>query len=294
MAARVSVLGLGAMGGALAAAFVSAGHPTTVWNRTPGRAGELVGKGAEEAPSAAAAAAASPLVVVCLATYDAVREVLHPLGGELAGRTLVNLTSGSPPSARETAAWAEEHGVGYLDGVVMTTPPGIGTPDVLQLYGGPRAAFDAHRGTLAALGEPVHLGDDAALSSVYDMALLGLMWSALTGWLHGAVLIGADGPGGGVTATAFTEVARRWMRTVGTFMTTYAPQIDAGSYPAEGFPLDLHLMTMNFLSHASELRGVSSALPDLLTALTSRAVEEGHGEDSYARLVEFLRVRDKD
>lgn len=40
-AAPVSVIGLGAMGRALAGAFLDAGHPTTVWNRSPGRAGEL-------------------------------------------------------------------------------------------------------------------------------------------------------------------------------------------------------------------------------------------------------------
>ncbi|MER6985206.1 NAD(P)-binding domain-containing protein, partial [Streptomyces carpinensis] len=37
----VSVLGLGPMGTALASAFLAAGHPLTVWNRTPGRAGGL-------------------------------------------------------------------------------------------------------------------------------------------------------------------------------------------------------------------------------------------------------------
>jgi 3-hydroxyisobutyrate dehydrogenase-like beta-hydroxyacid dehydrogenase len=54
----VSVIGLGAMGRALAAAFLSAGHRTTVWNRTGGRAGDLVGKGAIEAATVAEAVAA--------------------------------------------------------------------------------------------------------------------------------------------------------------------------------------------------------------------------------------------
>lgn len=35
MRAKVTVLGLGPMGAALASAFLAAGHPTTVWNRTP-------------------------------------------------------------------------------------------------------------------------------------------------------------------------------------------------------------------------------------------------------------------
>ncbi|WP_171166515.1 NAD(P)-dependent oxidoreductase [Streptomyces sp. I05A-00742] len=289
MDTEVTVLGLGAMGSVLAGAFLAAGHSTTVWNRTPGRARPLVEKGAVGAPSAGSAVAASPLVVVCLSGYDAVHEVLAPSSGVLAGRTLVNVTSGSPVHAREAAGRAGRLGARYLDGAVLTVPSGVGRPDSLQLYGGPRAAFDAHRGTLAALGDPVHLGDDPALPAVHDIALLGLLCSTLTGWLHGVALTGADGPGGGVTAAAYTEVAGRWMTTVGRLMSGYARQVDAGEYPAEGFPLDLHLMTAGLLDHACVLRGVDSGLPRALRELVGRAVADGHGADSYARLIEYVR-----
>src|SRR6478752_4263154 len=58
----VTVIGLGAMGSALASALVRAGHPTTVWNRTPRTV-----EGARIASSVAEAAAASPLTLVCVA-----------------------------------------------------------------------------------------------------------------------------------------------------------------------------------------------------------------------------------
>ncbi|MFI9205510.1 NAD(P)-dependent oxidoreductase [Streptomyces sp. NPDC053048] len=289
MDADVTVLGLGPMGSALAGAFVDAGYRTSVWNRTPGKADALVRKGAIEAASAGEALRASPLAVVSLSAYEAVQEVLGPLAGELAGRTLVNLTSGPPPHAREMDAWAGRAGAAYLDGVVMTTPSGIGDRRFLQLYAGLPEAFEGHRETLAAVGDPVYLGADTALSSVYDTMLLCQMWSTLTGWLHSVVLAGADGPGGSVTATRYTEVANRWMDTVCFFMSTYASQVDAGRYPSNEFPLDLHRATMDILVHASELRGADTGMPKLFRALTEQAIAAGHGGDSYARLVEFVR-----
>jgi 3-hydroxyisobutyrate dehydrogenase-like beta-hydroxyacid dehydrogenase len=48
----VTVLGLGEMGSALAGAFLGGGLPTTVWNRSPGKADALVAKGAVGAASA--------------------------------------------------------------------------------------------------------------------------------------------------------------------------------------------------------------------------------------------------
>ncbi|MGK5636925.1 NAD(P)-dependent oxidoreductase [Streptomyces sp. URMC 126] len=293
MDTEVSVVGLGAMGAALAGAFLAAGRSTTVWNRTRGKALPLVARGAAEAASPGAAVGASPLVVVCLKTYDVVREVLSPCAEELAGRTVVNLTSGSPVHAREAADRAGKRGVRYLDGAVLATPSGVGRPDTLHLYGGPRIVFDAHRDVLAALGDPVYLGDDPALPAVHDVALLGQLWATLTGWLQGVALVGADGPGGGVSATAYTAVASRWMTTAGRLMDEYARRIDAGEYRDGEFPLDLHLMLMGLLAHAGELRGVESGLPETFLGLAGRAVADGHGADGYARLIDYIR-RDAD
>ncbi|WP_233600282.1 NAD(P)-binding domain-containing protein [Micromonospora sp. M71_S20] len=66
--------------------------------------------------TAAEAAAASPLVVVCLLDGAAVYEVLGSVDAAVAGKVLVNLTSGSPQQARAHDRWAGERGAAYLDG----------------------------------------------------------------------------------------------------------------------------------------------------------------------------------
>src|SRR5688572_15625198 len=128
---HVTVIGLGAMGQALAAAFLKNGHPTTVWNRTAEKADDLVAKGARRAATVAEAVLASPVVVVCVLDYDVVREILAPAGGALSGRAIVNLTNGTPQQARETAKWIAAQGADYLDGGIMATPPMIGEPHAL-------------------------------------------------------------------------------------------------------------------------------------------------------------------
>jgi 3-hydroxyisobutyrate dehydrogenase-like beta-hydroxyacid dehydrogenase len=279
----VTVIGLGSMGTALAEAFRAAGRSTTVWNRTPGKADELVARGARRAETLADALAASPLIVVCVLDYDTTDALLAGHEEALAGRTLVNLSSGSPEQARAAAAWARGVGVEYLDGAIMITPPGIGSPDAMLLYSGNPASFERHKATLALLGDPIDLGDDAGAAALYDTALLGLMWSALSGWLHGAAVLAADG----VSATAFTPTAQRWLAgAVTVFMGTYAPQVDAGAYPGDDATLDVHLAAMGHLVHAARARGVDTALPELSRAYVRRAIEAGHGSDSYARLIE--------
>lgn len=204
--AAVTVIGLGSMGRALAGAFLAAGHPTTVWNRTPGKADELAAGGAVAAPDAAAAISASRLVVVCVVDSNAVHAVLEPVRESLRGRVLVNLTSTTPEQARATAAWAVEHGIEYLHGAIMVPTPMIGDADALVLYSGSHPAFDQYEASLAAIaGDGTYLGGDAGLASVYDVGMLDIFFTGMTGFLHAAALVGADG----ISASTFLPYAQR-------------------------------------------------------------------------------------
>ncbi|MGW6025059.1 NAD(P)-dependent oxidoreductase [Streptomyces sp. NPDC055214] len=282
----VTVIGLGNMGAALAAALLENGHPTTVWNRSPAKAEPLVARGARLAATPEEAVAAGPLIIACVLDDDALHAVLDPVAESLAGKALVNVTSGSPEQAVEAAKWAESLGLGHLDGAIMTTPPGVGNPDMMFLYSGSAEVFDAHRDTLAALGDPLYLGAEPGRASLYDAALLGLMWSTFTGWLHGTAMVGADA----TKATEFTPVAIRWMRhAVAGFLDTYAAQVDAGRYPGDDATVDVQIAAIGHLIHAAADRGVDNALPELLKATMERASAAGHGSDSYASVIEVLR-----
>ncbi|MEV7847669.1 NAD(P)-binding domain-containing protein [Streptomyces cyaneofuscatus] len=281
----VTVIGLGQMGSALAATLLERGHPTTVWNRSAQKAQPLVERGARPAATPEEAVAASPLVIVCVLDHDALHATLDPVAGHLAGKALVNLTSGSPEQAQEVEAWARSHSADYLDGAIMTTPPGVGSPEMMFLYSGSRTVFETHRPTLTVLGDPLHLGAEPGLASLYDAALLGLMWSTMTGWLHGTALVGAEK----TEATAFTPVAIRWLSAVTGFLTTYAAQVDAGRYPGDDATVDVQIAAIDHLLHAAAARGIDNALPELLKATMERTRDLGHGSDSYASVIEVLK-----
>ncbi|WP_158299706.1 NAD(P)-binding domain-containing protein [Glycomyces paridis] len=162
----VSILGLGAMGSAVAARLRETGHDTTVWNRTPAKARPHVEAGSAHAATVAEAAAASDLVVTVLLDHAAVREHLDPVADHLAGKTLVNLTTTTTPNeARSTAAGAAAHGIGYLDGAVMAVPAMIGDTARL-LHSGDHHAFTTAEPALKALGTAEYQGADAGLAAL--------------------------------------------------------------------------------------------------------------------------------
>ncbi|MGW5487588.1 NAD(P)-dependent oxidoreductase [Streptosporangium sandarakinum] len=286
--APVTVIGLGLMGRALAGAFLRAGHPTTVWNRTTSKADRLVAEGARPAPTVGDALGASSLAIICVTDYQAMYELLGASDGELDGKTLINLTSGDSTQAREAARWAGQRGAHYLDGAIMAIPSAIGTAEAVILHSGPQPDFEAYRPTLDALGTVTYLGADHGLASLYDVAGLAMMWSVLNAWLQGTALLRTAG----VDAATYAPFARQIAATVAEWLPGYAEQIDSGSFPAEVSALETDARAMAHLIEESEAVGVNAELPKLIKSMADRSIAAGHGGEQYPVLIEeFSRPR---
>lgn len=279
--APVTVLGLGPMGRALAAAFLAHGHPLTVWNRTPGRAAELSGRGAVFADTVEDAIRAGRLTVVCLIDYDAVRSTLSPAAGALAGRRLVNLTTGEPAQARETARWAAAHGIDYLDGAILTPTPAVGTPAATVLYSGAPAVHQAVQPTLAALGgTALHLGDDPGLAAAYDMALLDVFATSVTGVVHAFALASAEG----IAPERFAAFATGISGLLGEMIPRFAEQIRDGHYPGDRSTIASAAAGITHVINTATAHGIDTAALTSARSLIDRALAEGHGAEGLARL----------
>ncbi|GGX61905.1 NAD(P)-dependent oxidoreductase [Streptomyces hiroshimensis] len=283
--APVTVIGLGPMGQALAGAFLKAGHPTTVWNRSADKAAALVEQGAVLAPTAAEAIAASPLVVVCVIDYGVVHTILGPETAALKGRTLVNLTADSPEKARESAEWAAGNGFDYLDGAIMTPTVTIGGPGAVVLYSGPESVHQAHQPTLAALGGTgAYLGADHGRAAAHDVALLDIFWTAVAGIAHAFALAKAEN----IAAKDLEPFAQGIIGLLPGLTTNHAEQVDAGDYPGHISSITSAAAGMEHIIHASEDRGIDAGVLKAAKATALRAIEEGHGADGFARLTEVL------
>ncbi|MEU4623333.1 NAD(P)-binding domain-containing protein [Actinoplanes sp. NPDC023801] len=278
----VTVLGLGAMGTALASALLEAGHPTTVWNRSPGKASELIG--AAEAATAAEAVAAGPVVIVCLSDHASVHQVLDPIG-ELAGRAVVNVTTTTPEQARELAVWAGKAGAVYLDGGIMAVPDMIGSPGASILYSGSAAVFADHRAVLEVWGTSRYVGVDPGLASLYDLALLSGMYVMFAGFLHGAAMVAPTG----MTAVEFARMAAPWLAAMTGALAGFAAVVDNGDYTVPG-QQSLAFSDLTDLIDAGRAQGIGTEMVDVVQRLIRRQVDAGHGAEGFARIIESIRA----
>ena len=150
----VTMIGLGAMGGALAKAFLEAGHEITIWNRTSSKMELLVAQGATGTSSILEAVEASPIIVICVDNYEVTKNLIleNSLDRCLPGRTLIQLSTGSPKDAIEFEEFIREFDCEYIDGAIMPYPDGIGDDDAKLLFAGPENVYDQCLPFLRCLG----------------------------------------------------------------------------------------------------------------------------------------------
>lgn len=292
---RVTMIGLGPMGQAMALVLLKAGHQVTVWNRTPSRAEDAVAAGAVLADSPTDAVAASELVLLSLTDYQAMYDILGSTSGgdyadSLAGKVLVNLSSDTPDASREAANWATERGASFVTGGVMVPAPAVGTPDAYVFYSGPEDVFATHEPVLRLIGAPRYLGTDPGLAQLFYQAHLDVFLTALSALLHATALVTANG----VPATDFLPGALSTLTDIPAMIgegTDLARQLEAGDHPGDLSTARMMGATADHIVRTSVAAGVDPDLPEAIKSQYDKAIAAGHGTDNWTALYEILVPR---
>ncbi|MCJ1677484.1 NAD(P)-binding domain-containing protein [Streptomyces sp. APSN-46.1] len=285
----LTLLGLGAMGTALARTWLAAGHPLTVWNRTPAKAEALAAEGAAVAASPAEAVAASGLVVLCLLDDASIGSALDGVG--LAGKDLVNLTTGTPAEGRARAVWAEERGARFLDGGIMGTPSMIGNPAAggYVFYSGSRRLFDTHRTVLEVPAGARFVGENPGCAALHDVALLSAMTGLFAGISHAFALI----EGEDISPKDLAPLLTEWLGAMGFFAGSAAERLVSGDFTTGvESNLAMQVAASGTLLRTAAEQGVSAELITPYLELMRERLEAdpaAHGGEDTAGAITLLK-----
>lgn len=291
MKTRVGILGTGRMGSALARAFIKNGYPTTVWNRSPDKTQPLAALGASVAASVRDAVAASEIIVVNVSDYEASTALLRdpPAAEALRGKVIVELTSGTPRSAREAALWAEAQGAHTLDGAILATPDIIGSAAATIIVSGPQAAFEVHQEALKVLGTVRHVGEDPGIAAALESVGLSQLWGGLFAALQTIALAQAEGVDPAL-------LARQWKETgsvVDGLVADLIARTQSRRFAADQDTLSTVVVHANALRHLVEVTEMHQLDPGLVAtydAQFQRAIAAGHLDDDFAAMTKFTQI----
>ncbi|MFM2330155.1 MAG: hypothetical protein RLZZ494_2258 [Pseudomonadota bacterium] len=165
---RVAFLGLGVMGGPMAAHLHRAGHEVCVYNRTAAKAQAWVAAfGGRCAATPGEAAQGAQIVFACVGNDDDLRAItLGPQGafaGMAPGAIFVDHTTASAEVARELSAQAQALGLHFIDAPVSGGQAGAVNGMLTVMCGGNAEPFDAMKPVALAFARAVtHVGASGA------------------------------------------------------------------------------------------------------------------------------------
>ena len=167
MKESIGFIGLGIMGGAMAANVLRAGYDLTVWNRTPGRITPLAEAGAAVAAGPADLAGRSDIIITCVSdTPDVEAVILGPGGvieGARPGALVIDCSTISPEATRIIGARLRQKGVHLLDAPVSGGSEGAARGTLSIMLGGEADQVARALPVLQAMGQTItHVGGQGA------------------------------------------------------------------------------------------------------------------------------------
>ena len=280
----ISVIGLGAMGTALARTLLENGHGVTVWNRSADKAKALVETGAELAESPAAAITASPLTLVCIKSNSDTRRLLET-AGDLAGRKIIELSTGSAPEAKALAAWLREQGANYLIGMICVFPRDIGDAESTIITVGEEPLWRQSETILKCLaGKSSYVGEDIGALAILYSALLLPRQGFMFGMIYGALLCKKAG----LPLSTYVEQMPLTIKVVHDYYDVFSTSVLLDDYSDPQASIDVYVAAFADTLESFREHGADDRLPRLMADLLERGAAAGLGGQQITALIDLL------
>src|SRR5213592_4036296 len=161
---RIGFVGLGHMGGTMAARFLSAGYPVYGEERNRAHAQALVRDGLQWRDTPREVAEATDILFTSVPDDGVLEAVASGPDGILAGlaadKIWVDVSTVSPRASRELAERVLAQGAAMLDAPVSGSVPQVQAGTLTIMVGGSEQAYARVEPLLRELGTPTHIGEN--------------------------------------------------------------------------------------------------------------------------------------
>jgi 2-hydroxy-3-oxopropionate reductase len=279
----VGFIGLGIMGGPMAANLVKAGYSVAGYNRSPEPVERLVAAGGQGASSVAEAVAGADVVITMLPDSPDVESVALGEDGVFAnakpGLLYIDCSTIRPDVAAHLAAEGTKRGIGVVDAPVSGGDQGAIDASLSIMVGASPEDFAAARPALEAMGKTVvHVGPAGSGQTVKAANQL-IVAGTIQLVAEAIVFLEAYGvdmePAIKVLAGGLAGNAILDRKAAGMLGRRFDP----------GFRIDLHHKDLGIVQAAAREAGVVIPVGALVSQLVASLRAQGHGSLDHSALL---------
>jgi len=290
---KIAFIGLGNMGGPMAANLLKAGHKVTVFDLVPAAVKQLADAGASAADTAAAAAGDADVVVTMLPAGKHVERVYMGDNGLLDAvkpdALLLDSSTIDAATARKVAAAANEKNIAVMDTPVSGGVAAAAAGTLAFMCGGSEASFAKAKPVLAAMGKNIfHAGDHGAgqVAKVCNNMLLSVLMVGTSE----ALRLGTDN---GLDAAKLSEImlassGRNWTLEVYNPYPGVMATAPASNDFNPGFMVDLMCKDLGLAMDTAQQTQSATPMGALARSLYTAHQSQGNGGKDFSSIIESL------
>lgn len=285
---RVSLIGLGSMGTAMAHRLLDQGFDLDFWNRSTKDVSELVAKGARQ--TSLNDAVNNDFVISLLSNDSAALEVFSDenLTKAKTGAIHINMSTVSPAAAETLAARHSSHGVGYIAAPVLGRPIAITNGKLLIVAAGNANDIEAARVIFDKVSAQFwNVGEHHGQSNVVKLGVNYNLIHALQSIGESVALVESAG----IDPNTFMEILTHTAFT-GSAYAGYGPMIVNREYTPPGFSMTMGLKDVKLIEDAAADVGLTLPVASVLHELFERAIDDPDLTDlDWSAIAELTRQR---
>jgi 3-hydroxyisobutyrate dehydrogenase len=289
--AKIAFIGLGNMGGPMAANLAKAQHHVMAFDLSDAAVSAAVEKGAHKAASAAEAVKGAEIVVTMLPAGKHVREVYEKdvLPNVAKGTLLIDCSTIDVESARHVAALAEKAGMDMVDAPVSGGVGGATAGTLTFMVGGSEASFAKARPILEKMGKNIVLAGTSGggqAAKISNNMIHGLSMIAVSEAFMLANRLGLDAQK--LFDVASTASGQCWSLTNYCPVPGPVPTSPANRDYQPGFTAAMMLKDLMLAQQAASAAGASTPLGAEAAQLFSLFVNSGNGARDFSGIIKML------
>ena len=291
--ANIGFVGLGNMGGPMAANLIKAGHKVSGYDLVAENCEALDDAGGTAAGSAGEAVADADFVITMLPAGRHVEAVYCSQDGILAaaraGACLVDCSTIDVDTARNVSARAAEKGFQMLDAPVSGGVAGAAAASLTFMVGGPAEAFQTADPILSAMGKTiVHAGEAGSgqAAKICNNMILGISMIGVSEAFALADRIGLDRQK--LFEISSTASGQCWSLTSYCPVPGPVPGSPANRDYQPGFTSAMMLKDLKLAAEASTSSGASTPLGALACELYNMYCNAGGQDVDFSGIFRFL------
>jgi 3-hydroxyisobutyrate dehydrogenase len=293
---NIGFIGLGNMGGPMAANLIKAGHTVSVFDLSANAVNELVEKGANAAKDAQACATNVDVLISMLPASKHVKSLYLGTDEQSGlikilskGTLVIDCSTIDAQSARDVGHALGEQGIAFVDAPVSGGVAGATAGTLTFIVGGEQAAFDKANTVLVDMGKNIfHAGDIGAgqVAKICNNMLLSILMAGTSE----AIQMGINN---GLDAKVLSDImsassGRNWTLELYNPCPGVMDTAPASNNYKPGFMVDLMAKDLGLAMEAAQQSNSLTPMGSMAKNLYTMMQHQGAGSDDFSAIFKLF------